>query len=331
MNYQNNNAQYAQNGAYNTGYGFNPAYPFAGNGMVPNNNAQKPRMGNWLNQDKINLLKKGIEQFTLSVSDEDVARSQCNHYNQNGQSALIPDPDGSGLYTCAICGSKVSMQEHTQAEVDAATQNILDILNQIKMMYLSIDPNAACEYFQIMAFIEKIPKLYDVATKDFRKYENVDSFVPAQGQNPFNLYGMMTNPGMGYQQPMGMGYGMPQMGGYPNMGAVQNAGYAQPNPQYNPMYGGVPQMGQPMMNNPQMMGGQPYMNQSQGGYQPQTTGFNMSPQGAAQPAQNAQAQPQQNQQPVNTPGAQYVQQTPPSTGAGKGTPGEVKVDTPFKG
>ena len=136
---------------------------------------------------------------------------------------------------------------------------------------------------------------------------------------------------MGYQQPMGMGYGMPQMGGYPNMGAVQNAGYAQPNPQYNPMYGGAPQMGQPMMNNPQMMGGQPYMNQPQGGYQPQTTGFNMSPQGAAQPAQNAQAQPQQNQQPVNTPGAQYVQQTPPSTGAGKGTPGEVKVDTPFKG
>ena len=78
MNYQNNAQQYAQNGAYSTGYGFNPAYPFAGNGMVPNNSIQKPRMGNWLNQDKINLLKKGIEQFTLSVSDEDEKILPCS-------------------------------------------------------------------------------------------------------------------------------------------------------------------------------------------------------------------------------------------------------------
>lgn len=331
MNYQNNNApqqQYAQNNnMYNNGYGFNPAYPFNNGGMVQNPNlAQQPRMGNWLSKDKLALLRKGIEKFTLSVSDEDIARSQCNHYNENGQSMLVPDPDGSGRYTCQICGSSVNMAEHTPQEVEAATQNILDILNQAKMMYLSIDPSAACEYFQIMAFIEKIPKLYDVATKDFRKYENVDSFVPSQGQNPFNLFGMLTNPGMGmYQQPYGvyqpqmqMPYGNPA---YTNMGAVQNAGYAVPNPTYNPMYGG-----QPMA--PQQPYGQQPMNN---GYQPQTTGFNMAPQGAAQPQAQAPQQNTQPQQPVNTPGAQYVQQTPPAPQAGKGTPGDVKVDTAFKG
>lgn len=327
MSYQNN-AQFAQNqNFYNNGYGVNPQYPFGGgNGVVPNN-VQQPHVSNWLSKEKMDLLKKGIERFSLSVSDEDIARGQCNHYNMNGQCTLIPETDGSGRYCCQICGTSFSMEELTEQEVMNATEKILDVLNQIKVMYMSLDSNAACDYFQIIPFIEKIPKLYSIAAKDFKRYEDTNAFIPTQSQNPFNLFGMLTNPGMmaGYYQQPQYGYGMNQPYGYgaaPNMMNMQNAGYAQPNPQYNPMYGQQPMQNQPMNN--QNVSFNPGQNV---GYQPQTTGFAMNPQGAAAP------QPQQStpvQQPVtDTPGNQYVQQVAPANTTA-GNSGDVKVETPFK-
>lgn len=209
--------------------GFYPNTPFAGQGMVPN---QQPmaKTGNWLSPDKYALLQKGLTQFKLSVTEEELARGQCNHYNVNGTSALIPDADGSGGCTCSICGTHFNTTEFKAEDVMNATQNILDILNTIKIMYLSLDPNAALEYFQIIPFIEKIPQLYNIAVNDFKKYEGVNTFVQPSQQNPFNIFSMMTNPAAfapayGYQQPMAQ-----PMGYQPQPVAPQ----AQP--MYNPLY-----------------------------------------------------------------------------------------------
>lgn len=227
---------------------YNPAAPIMGQGVVPNQ-AQMPKTGNWLSADKYALLQKGLSQFKLSVTEEELARGQCNHYNLNGTSALIPDADGSGGCTCSICGTHFNTTDYTQDDVANATQNILDILNTIKIMYLSLDPNAALEYFQIIPFIEKVPQLYNIAVNDFKKYEGVNQFVNPAPQNPFNLFSMMTNPmsfapqGYGYpQQPMmqPMGYA-PQA---PVAPAPQQAPQAAPMG-YNPIYGGMPTYGYP--------------------------------------------------------------------------------------
>ena len=212
-------------------------------GMVPNQQAQMPKTGNWLSADKYALLQKGLSQFKLSVTEEELTRGQCNHYYlNNGQSALIPDADGSGGYTCAICGTHFMSNEYSQDDVQTATQNILDILNTIKILYLSLDKDAALEYFQIIPFIEKIPQLYNIAINDFKKYENVNTFMPANQQNPFNMYAMMTNPGFGGMGMMGqpqMGFMQPQMqpmGGYGAVAPQAPAGY-QPQTGFNPLYG----------------------------------------------------------------------------------------------
>lgn len=272
------------NGMYPNGY--------MGQGMVPNQ-YQQPKTINWLSAEDYALLQKGLSQFKLSVTREELAKGQCNHYDRvNGASALVPDPDGSGGCTCSICGTHFYSRDFTADEIKAATSNILDILNTIKIMYLSLDPNAALEYFQIIPFIEKIPQLYNIAIQDFKKYEGVDSFVPGGngGMNPFNIYAMMTNPGWGMgmaPQPMMNGYGYPQQPmmqqqmnpqqpqaqqvGNPQQQAMygfnpnMNAGFAQQNPQFNPMYG---------------------MNVPASGYQPQQQGFSMNPTGAATPVQN---------------------------------------------
>ena len=244
-------------------------------GMVPNQVAM-PKTGNWLSADKYALLQKGLGQFKMSVSDEEVARGQCNHYNLNGTSALVRDPN-DGSYTCTICGTKFSACEFTQEDVDNATKNVLDILNTIKVMYLSLDPSAALEYFQIIPFIEKIPQLYQIAVNDFKKYEGVNSFMPTQN-NPFNFYAMLMGQApMGYApQPAPMGYA-PQAApmGYAPQAGMSNA-YGQPVPGFNPLYGAP--MAQP-------------------GYQPAAQGFAFNPQGAAQPMVNTNM-PVQPQAPV---------------------------------
>lgn len=298
MDYQQNNAQQTTQGFQGYNYGVNPSFPFNG-GMMPNQ-AQPPKMGNWLTSDKLSLLQKGAERFNLSVSETDVARGQCNHYYQNGQPALLQDADGSGGCTCQICGTHFTTKDYTPAEVSANIEETLDILNTIKICYLSIDPHAACDFFQIIPFIEKIPKLYEVAMNDFRRYEGIDGFVQGPNQNPFNIFGMMTTPS----------YGAPMYG---QQMYTQPQGYAQPNPAMNPMYG---QYGQPQA---PVYGQQPQMN----GYVPQNNGFAMNSQGAAAPAQSF--NPNMPVQP-----SAPTQSATPNVAPTPAQNSEVKVDTQFK-
>ena len=60
------------------GFGQNPQYGFNG-GVVPNQQQQSPNMQSWLSPEKLALLRKGVAKFNLSVSEEDLARGQCNH------------------------------------------------------------------------------------------------------------------------------------------------------------------------------------------------------------------------------------------------------------
>lgn len=231
--------------------------------MMFNNNfqapVQKPAHGNWLSNDKISILSNAQDAFKLSVSETELLKGQCNHYFSNGSPALVPSADGTG-YTCSICGTTFHSHEFTEDDVKNATQNILDILNTIKVMYLSIDSNAALEFFQILPFIEKIPMLYNIAVNDFKRYEGTS--INNNNISPFNVLGyMMGMPmmGVGFQQPMyqnqmpGQPMYQPQMPGQPmynpQMGAPAQPMYQpQPNmatgqpvytptPANNPMYG----------------------------------------------------------------------------------------------
>ena len=303
-----------QQQAMNPGYAMpNQFYPYGG-GAIPNQNMPTAHTKSWLTPDQISKIKKRIAQFDLSVSDDAILRGNCNHYNTDGTPAIYPDKDGSGGYTCAICGTHFNMRDFSPEDVKNSVENVLDILNTIKVMYLSVDPTAATDYFQIIPFIEKIPKLYEVATNDFSRYDNADEFTRSGNQNSFNLFYAMNNPGsFGY----GYGYNMPQQAPY---GMPPQQPMGQPmNPGFNPMYGAQ---------QPQAPYGMP-----QQGYQPQTQGFAMNPQGAAAP-QQTQVYPGGYQQAP----AQQTQQTAPQSVANNmpvqpqapAATENVTVDTQFK-
>ena len=136
---------------------------------------------NWLSPDKVARLKKDNTQFSLSVSDEELLRGQCNHYNSDRTSALVENPDGS--YTCSICGDSFNVHTGTTEDVKNAVQLVLDYMNTCKTSYLSLSPDAALTYFQIIPFLKKFPDLYDLAIKDYAKHNNIN---PMQAQNGMN-------------------------------------------------------------------------------------------------------------------------------------------------
>lgn len=234
---------------------------------------------NWLSPDKIARLKKDNAQFSLSVSDEELLRGQCNHYNPDKSSALVENPDGS--YTCSICGTTFNAHAGTTEDVKNAVQLVLDYMNTCKTSYLSLSADAALTYFQIIPFLEKFPALYDLAIKDYAKHNNINPMQSQNGMNTFAMYANLVNSPM-YAQPGMMG-GVPMAGGYPQQPYGYAPGYGAPvqqpvmntnmpqQPGYNPMYA------QPMQP------AAPQQQTVQTGYRPAQTGYAFNPQGPAQP------------------------------------------------
>ena len=234
---------------------------------------------NWLTPEKIARLKKDNGQFSLAVSDEELLRGQCNHYNPDKSSALVENPDGS--YTCAICGTTFNVHTGTTEDVKNAVNLVLDYMNTCKTSYLSLSPDAALTYFQIIPFLEKFPGLYDLAIKDYAKHNNINPMQNPNGMNTFAMYANLVNSPM-YAQPGMMG-GMP-IAGYPQQPYGYAPGYGAPvqqpvmntnmpqQPGYNPMYAQPMQPAAPQQQAP-----------VQTGYQPAQTGYAFNPQGPAQP------------------------------------------------
>ena len=248
-------------------FGMNP-YMMGGPQYAPQPQA---RMTQPLTVEQIKQLRNQTPAFTMDVSEEDMLRSRCTH-KLNGKFETVFNNDAEGTVTCSICGAKFSLLEIPKDSVDEAVRILVDILQSIKTYYVNIPNNVAIEFFQMIPFIEKIPKLYEIALNDFNKYDGAGMGNQSPNMYGFNMLGAITSP-MAYQ-----------MGGMP----MNNGGYP---------------MGMPM-GNPNMMpmGGNPFGGYSMPNMQQQGQQQAMQQQAMQQQAMQQQGQQsQQNNQNVNDP------------------------------
>lgn len=241
MNNQYNSQPYYGNMPYNQGavYGQQP----------------QVKRTNPLTAEEIASLRNKTP-FSLAVTQDEITRGICFHIDENGNPTTITDPDGTT--TCTLCGAKWNSNELSSEQVQAATENILSVLQTIKLMYVNFPDQAAREFYQIVPLISKIPQLYKIAADNFRTFEGYQNGYYNGQPNPFMLFGQIAG-GNGfanafqYQQTQPMGYGAPMMGqpgfqqqpmgyGAAPMGQPQPAGYT--NPFDAAAYGAAP-MGQP--------------------------------------------------------------------------------------
>lgn len=276
------------------GYNPNPAYTGYQYQGAPQ---QQDRQKNFLSQAEIERLMKKQNQFSLALSEEDKLRAFCNHIRSDGsgKDALVQNPDGT--YTCQICGytfKPLDAQATTRESLQAAVNDIDDVLQTIKLLFIDLDPNVAKEYFQIIPLIEKIPDLFDLAVKNYSKHDNINLFVNGKrnlgtAQTFANLAAFLN--------------GAPQQGGFQQ---AYGAPYGQ-QPQYqNPYSNGFGTYGTP---------------QQAPGYQPQSQGFAYNPgQYTAQAPQQAAPQAQPNvAAPVNGQAQAAPQQAAPAQGTTQAT------------
>lgn len=272
----------------------NPAFGYQYNGM------QQPRskFENILTQEQMQRLMQS-ENFVLALTEEEKLRGICNHRDFDGtKDALNIDPITREA-TCRICGYRFRPVDLdlTPEELQKDVDRIVDVLQTIKLLFLDMPHDAAKEYFQIIPLIEKIPKLFECAAKDFTKHENVN----------WNYYSGNNMGAMSMFQNLQSMFG----GGFGGFGG-------QPNPYQQP-YGGQPFAGQPNpaygapVNNGAPMYGAPSPTGNPFGYPGANPGY------APNPAVNGYTYAPQQQPMPNTsaPGAQQTAPTAPQAPATK--------------
>ena len=295
-------------------------------GYAPSGYTQQPmqpqRLKNVLTPEEIKSLRKTVDTFSLGLTQEEILRGRCTHKDENGVETL--KDNGDGTVTCTICGYTFDpLQNCTEEDIQGFVNNITDVLQTIKLLYIDMPTEAAREYFQIIPLINKIPKLFKIASDNFSRHENYNNYRYNGTPNTINLYSMLSNGTIGagypqYQQP----YGAP-------MGAPMGMGMGQPAP--------APAFGQQPMGMTNGFGA--YGTAPQAGYQPATTGFGYTPNQTNINAQPTGTLPQGNvayaqQAPLVAPTVQANEvptgaQVP--TAATATTDGqEVKVNTSFK-
>lgn len=240
------------NNGYFTGYGVNTgAQVYGQQRTIP--------MTQPLTQAEINQLKQKGPAFSLAVDPQELLASYCTHKEGN---RIVVTQNANGELYCPICGA-VFKADWTQKEVEEAAKIVEDILQTIKLQYLTIPEAVAKQYFAMLPLIKKAPKLYEISCNEFAKQEQGNPIYDQNGQRGFAMLNMLTNPQMmAMYNPQMMGMAAPQQPMYdPNMMAQQ------------PMYGYQPQ---PMVTGQMPAGVNPF------------GGVGVDPSVAQQPAMTAQ-------------------------------------------
>lgn len=135
--------------------------------------------------DKLDTLQSN--SFDLRISEIAHLKSICTHRSKDGLTdMLIPDPeDPDNKVICKLCrkGFKPIQPPTNSEEIDNKVQDVIDILQTIKILFPDF-PAKDRDFFDIIAILEKVPKLYYIAEKSMKKY------TP---NTPNDLFNMMSN------------------------------------------------------------------------------------------------------------------------------------------
>lgn len=254
---------------------------------------------NPLPQDVINEnLKNGKGLPNLNITKEDFEMAICTHRNPaTNQITAYPMNDGTGRHKCSICGAEFHVIEGADPEdIKLAADNLWDIGQTAKMLWIDGSNDAIKQAFQILAIIPKIPALYTIASNTMQRY---NGGFTAQNimNNPQNAAALVNQI---FGGPVA-GFNMNMMNGLQPMPAVNMQGMM--NPQMNM---GMAQ--QPMMNpaQQQMLAGAPGISNGFGYTNPgmptqQTGQYNMNLDPNAQLQNQQQVQQQSTPQPAPAP------------------------------
>ena len=259
-------------------YGMYPQQGMMQYGQPP----KMPAFTNPLGTAKIKkLLEEGNGAPKLKITEDKMNEAICTHrFNGELQTYDI----GDGKVKCKICGAEFHPVDNaTQEDVKQATENLHDILHTAKIMWPDIPDQVAIDNFQILAVVDQVPAIFDIASNQLKKYSNFNLGNPMGQVNGFGVLNQLMGPGMGMpMQTMPYQAAMPQQPMMPMQPAVDPYG----NP--IPVAPQMPQMMTPMQQ--QMTAAAPGVSNGFGYAQPQVQ-VPVAGESQTAPAQQAATQP----------------------------------------
>lgn len=129
---------------------------------------------NALTDAEIDQLTKHGGQFSLKISPEAYLKAVCTHRSADGlHDTLVLDPE-TGEYKCTLCEYQFEIIDPAtcKADIKQAVHIILNYIQSIKVLYIDFPREAAREYYQIIALLEKLPDLFELAANNYLKHES---------------------------------------------------------------------------------------------------------------------------------------------------------------
>lgn len=198
--------------------------PVAGqtfNGVQP----QNIKFTQPLTKDEAAELTKSDAMFSLKVTSQEINRGLCTHkYPGTNKFSIAETKDDTGDVVCTICGARLNPDDLTHEKVEQIVKDFKNVMECCKLMYVNIPETVVRQLFTILPFVDKIPKLYDIAVENYSRFAPSASStqdVYMQNNGLFNSFREITNGGT-------MGYPMYNMGGMPQQPAYPGYGYQQP-------------------------------------------------------------------------------------------------------
>ena len=224
------------------------------------------------------LLKtSGTKNFQITALD--IAKSKCNHKDQNGMIKVEILDAETNLVHCDKCGENFHLIKPSQEAVEELVGMFLDLFQSIKTAWLTPPKEFAESVYTIQCLIKQVPEMYKAAQRDWNAgqkainnqyqptyaggyYNNALGNIPQiqqgfYGQQP--MYGAPVQPNYQfvqpqqpmmnnyYGQPMTMQQPMPVGGNMPMQSEFVQGGIVPPTPQQQsvPISNAVPFAQQP--------------------------------------------------------------------------------------
>lgn len=133
------------------------------------------QMSQPLTPEKYNIIKNKPSDFNLSITDEDVYRAICTHKHPvTKEFTLVENRSGGyGDTMCTTCYETFNLRDRlTEEEVQGIVNDMNDVLQTIKALYVNMPEATIEEFFQIIPLIKKVPQLYSIAMANFSNIEN---------------------------------------------------------------------------------------------------------------------------------------------------------------
>lgn len=159
-----------------------------------------PKGTNAVTKQEAAKVRQEVGALSLAPTEAELVESKCTHRDlESGLDVSTIMPDGT-VY-CPICeGNFIDVSGLTEEEVQATVDNMVGILEMIKMSYLDIPVDVCTQYMAIIPLIKKAVALYKIALKHFSKYEGVNTVNPNGSNALINRY----NYAIGNSVPMGV-------------------------------------------------------------------------------------------------------------------------------